>query len=198
MNAPVVYNSEIEGTVVQKWIIDRSRPLEIEVGSGPGHFLCKLARHKAGTRFIGIDVSRERCDSAAFRVLSWRLRNVIIVNEEAHRFISTHIASNSIRCLHIYFPTPYPRAIGLSERLMGVEFLAQVHRVLVPGGILRIATDHQEYFRNMCLYLRAKPWWNMPWEPPLPPEHLFDLKVGTPCEMKYHGDHHIFELQMMK
>lgn len=198
MNAPMVYSAEIEGTLLQHWLVDRSIPLEIEVGSGPGHFLCKLARHKLGTRFIGIDVKRERCDSAASRALSWRLTNVCVVNEEAHRFISTHIETSSISSIHVYFPTPYPRALGLSRRLMNSDFLAELHRVLIPGGILRIATDHREYFRSMCLGLRAKPWWNMSWEPPLPPEQLLEMKVGTPCEMKYHGDHQIFDLQIMK
>lgn len=193
----VVGEAQLEDCILKKWLADRHTPLEIEIGSGSGHFISQIASAKSQTRFIGIDLNRERCDAAVSRIKSLGLSNVVIVNMEAYKFIAKHVQSNSVRAIHIYFPTPYPRAIGLSKRLIGRKFLEEVYRSLIYGGELRVLTDHKEYFRRVCIYIREKTWWDIGWRPPLTSQDGNNLQIGSPSEIM-NSDKEIYKLHLLK
>jgi len=100
--------------------------------------------------------------------------------------------------VHIYFPTPYPQSIGLTNRLVNRAFLEQVYRILVSGGSLRIVTDHEEYFSGICDSLRTRPWWYVDWFSPLPYKTPKGFVIDTPSESRYKTDSEVFNLQVVK
>ena len=184
--------------LLEDWFSDRYGDLEIEVGCSHGNFLCRIARANPFTKFIGIDVNADRCYRAAMRIVSFNLPNACVVNSEAHGFFLNRVPSNFISGVHIYFPTPYPKSIGLSDRLLSVDFLEEVYRTLRPGGTLRIATDLVGYFNYICDNLRFRDWWKIEWRPPVSDLTDKNLIVGTPCEFKYREKSEILEIQVMK
>ena len=87
--------------------------------------------------------------------------------------------------MHIYFPDPWPKARHNKRRLVQVPFLRQAHRVLEPHGLLRIATDHSDYFAWMVDHANqvAELFDSLPFESP---ESAGEGElVGTNFERKY-------------
>ena len=179
------------------WLRNRWVPLEVEIGSGQGRFLCQLAKHSPDTRFLGVDLDLARCRIACERVRRMHLANIRIINIEAHDFFQSYVLSNSLKAVHVYFPTPYPHSIGLSSRLLTEDFLQEVYRALISGGAFRLVTDHTEYFNQICMNIRKMRWWNTTWHPPLPRAED-GLIIGTPCELRFGTEERALELHLIK
>jgi tRNA G46 methylase TrmB len=184
--------------ILKSWLVDPLSNLEIEVGSNAGHLICRLAKLNQNTRFIGIDLNRRSCEVAVEKITRYKLSNVKIINMEAHRFIAENVLTNSVRALHIYFPTPNPQAIGLDRRLINRNFLEEVYRILISGGALRIVTDHNNYFKEINMNLRYLPWWDVTWSLPSPLKERDGFVIYTPCEQRYSAKSKIHKLQVLK
>lgn len=180
------------------WPLDRFTPLEIEIGSGTGKYLCRMARKNIDKKYIGIDINNELCINAQERIDNLGLSNVSIINAEARRFVTENVRSACIAAVHVYFPTPIPQTIGLTQRLICRDFLDQIYRILVPGGSIRVATDDVDYFEITYASFRFLPWWLVDWSPPIP-VRTKGLLVDTPGEKQYGGaGRQVYVLQALK
>jgi len=85
------------------------------------------------------------------------LSNVRVAVIGGRELLRDYVAAGTVTEIHCYHPQPYyePREIGL--RLITPEFLALVHRSLVPGGLFIVQTDNPAYARYMRLVLPAPP-----------------------------------------
>ncbi len=65
------------------------------------------------------------------------------------------ISDGTLSAVHIYFPDPWPKKRHHKRRLIQTGFVGEVIRVLKTGGIVRIVTDHAEYFEQIEQVLAA-------------------------------------------
>lgn len=163
----------------------RGRPLDIEIGSGKGTFLVRAARDEPTTNFIGIEFARAYWRHAADRCRRHGLTNVRLVRAEADFLLRHYVPDGRARHLHIYFPDPWPKARHHKRRLVQPSFLRTVHRVTGPGSLVRIVTDHHDYFQWILEHTqRATDLFTLrPWEPFSPTSD--DERAGTNFERKY-------------
>lgn len=130
------------------WFINPLRPLEIEIGSGKGTFLIQHAAIERKTNFLGIEWAGEFYAYAADRVRRRRvvgdLENVRLLNADATTFLHWRVPSGLVRVIHLYFSDPWPKSRHHKKRVVQDQFMADVWRVLEPGGELRVVTDHAE------------------------------------------------------
>src|SRR5439155_24576741 len=61
--------------------------------------------------------------------------------------LTEHVAPGSVAEIHCYHPQPYYDPAQVYRRLITPEFLALVHRALVPGGLFVVQTDNPGYWR---------------------------------------------------
>jgi len=134
---------------VRRWFSDPPRPLEIEIGSGKGAFLLAEAPARPHANFLGIEWAREFYMYAADRIRRRGLRNVRMLNADAAQFLRWRVPDGVVRTIHLYFPDPWPKTRHHKKRIVRNEFLADAHRVLEPGGLVRIVTDHDGYWARM-------------------------------------------------
>ena len=120
------------------------RPFEIEIGSGKGTFLLEQASAKTGTDFLGIEWAREFYLYTADRVRRRGLRNVRVLHTDATEFLRWRVPDGVVDVVHLYFSDPWPKPRHHKKRVVQDRFLADVWRVLKPGGELRVVTDHAE------------------------------------------------------
>jgi tRNA (guanine-N7-)-methyltransferase len=169
-------------------IFGNDHPIELEIGSGKGTFLIAIAEARPEHNYIGIEYAKAYADFAADRPRRHRLDNTRLVHGEASWWVRCHVPDNSLHALHIYFPDPWPKARHHKRRLIQLPFLKEVHRILIPGGILRLVTDHADYFAHMQATLAAQSDLTViPFTSPVPlkedaPEGSI---VGTNFERKY-------------
>lgn len=131
------------------WFENPENPFEVEIGSGKGTFLVQEAARRPETNFLGIEWAGEFYRYAADRVGRRGLTNVRMLCADAASFLQWRLPSERVRVVHLYFPDPWPKARHHKKRTVRDDVLATVHRVLIPGGELRVVTDHEGYWSWM-------------------------------------------------
>lgn len=131
------------------WFAEPGRPFELEIGSGKGTFLVQQASLEPGVNFLGIEWAKEFMTYAADRVRRHGLENVKLLCTDAGEFVRWRVPDGVCRVIHLYFPDPWPKARHHKRRLVQDRFLADAHRLLEPGGELRVVTDHPDYWAWM-------------------------------------------------
>ncbi|MCK4751809.1 MAG: tRNA (guanosine(46)-N7)-methyltransferase TrmB [Planctomycetes bacterium] len=139
-----------------KYIFGRSAPVHIEVGSGKGTFLLNQAQAEPQINFLGIEWANKYYRHAVDRIGRWEIKNVRIIRADAAKFLPEFVPDDSVDCFHIYFPDPWPKKRHHKRRLISHQNLEQLLRCLKQEGIIKIATDHAEYFQQIEAVLAAK------------------------------------------
>ena len=129
---------------------DPSRPLEIEVGCGKGRFLTERAKQHPECDFLGIERMLERV-----RLFDGKCRRAGIANAKVLRLEALYtfhylLPAHQARTVYVFFPDPWPKKKHHSHRLFGPLFRTALWKRLAVGGKLEFATDHKEYFEEVC------------------------------------------------
>ena len=130
-------------------IFGRSGPVHIEIGSGKGTFLVAQARAQGDVDFLGVEWARKFYRHAVDRIGRWGLHNVRILRTDAATFLREAVPPDSVDCFHLYFPDPWPKKRHHKRRFLQGGNLEVLVRCLKPGGEIRIATDHADYFEQI-------------------------------------------------
>ena len=120
------------------------RPFEMEIGSGKGTFLVQQAVLQPETNFLGIEWANEFFRYAADRARRHNMTNVRMLCDDATEFIKFRVPDGICQVLHVYFSDPWPKTRHHKRRVIQDESLREFHRLLAPGGELRLVTDHVE------------------------------------------------------
>jgi tRNA (guanine-N7-)-methyltransferase len=139
-----------------------SQRFEIEIGSGKGTFLLQQARLKPEVNYLGIEWAGEFFRYAADRMRRNQMHNVRMLRADATEFIRHRCADSVAHVIHLYFSDPWPKTRHHKRRVVQDRTLANFHRVLLPGGEVRLVTDHDELWawyeehaaRNAALFER--------------------------------------------
>ena len=126
------------------WFEHADRPFEIEIGTGKGTFLVQQAPLRPQVNYLGIEKTLEFYRYAADRVRRHTLANVRILWAEAGEFLRFWCADGVVAVVHLYFSDPWPKKRHHKRRVVQDQALAELHRVIEPGGELRLVTDHDE------------------------------------------------------
>jgi len=138
--------SQCDGGIDWSALFGNDRPVEIEIGCGKGSFIIKSAREHTDSNYFGIEKSGKYFRIIARRITSAGLTNIRLVKGEAAHIIKNYCRPASVSACYIFFPDPWPKKRHHKRRLITVSFLKDIHRLLIPGGRIHIATDFTEYF----------------------------------------------------
>lgn len=130
--------------------LNLDRPLEIEVGCGKGRFLTARAAQNPDCDFLGIERMLERV-----RLFDGKCRRAGITNAKVLRLEALYtfhylLPAHHARRVYVFFPDPWPKKKHHSHRLFGPLFRTALWKRLEIGGKMEFATDHAEYFQEVC------------------------------------------------
>ena len=76
-------------------------------------------------------------------------------NEQVERILNAAIAEGSLDEVLVLFPDPWHKKRHHKRRLIQPPFVELIASRLRPGGVLRLATDWEEYAQQMLEVLSA-------------------------------------------
>jgi tRNA (guanine-N7-)-methyltransferase len=191
-------NKQADGAGNSTGDSSQTPPLELEIGSGKGAFIVQQAKLTPQVNYIGIEWAKAYWRHTADRCRRHALTNVRMLRGEAGSFVRNYAPDQIFRQVHIYFPDPWPKKRHHKRRLLQAPFYRDLYRVIKPGGTIRIATDHQEYFKSMVEHLAKVPelYQRLPFQSP---ESAGEGElVGSNFERKYRREGRPFEAMILR
>ena len=131
-------------------IVNGSRPVELEIGSGKGLFLLSAAAARPDRDFIGIELAAKFANGAAHRLAKRGLENAKLLRGDAKKFLTDVVPDASLVAVHVYFPDPWWRNKHKKRRVLNDQTLLDIQRVLAPGGDFHFWTDVLDYYEHIC------------------------------------------------
>jgi tRNA (guanine-N7-)-methyltransferase len=130
-------------------VFGRAAPLVVDVGCGNGRFLIGSAVWRPQMDHLGVDPLPVVIRYATRRANQRGLTNVRFAVVDGLRLFEQYLGPASAAEVHCYHPQPYYDPAEVHRRLLTPQFLALVHRTLVPGGQFFLQTDNPGYWRYL-------------------------------------------------
>jgi len=169
-------------------LYDNPQPVELELGCGDGSFLLRWSELNPQRNFLGVERLKGRILKIDRKGRRLGLKNLRGLRLEAAYVLEWMLEPQSISALHVYFPDPWPKKRHHRRRLIQTPFTELAARVLHPGGVVYLRTDHAEYFAQMVEVFDGTPRFERVSEPPGLLEVKTDFEVGFNAEGK--ATHH--------
>jgi tRNA (guanine-N7-)-methyltransferase len=133
-----------EGPFDPRTLLDGAREAWLEIGFGGGEHMASQAARAPDVLIVGCEPFLNGVASAVRHVAEQELKNVRIHDGDA-RELAARLPDASLDRVFILFPDPWPKARHHKRRIVQREMVAELARVLKPGGRLRFATDVAGY-----------------------------------------------------
>lgn len=118
-----------------------NNPIEIEVGSGKGHFITTLAENNPDKNYVALELQTTAAGIILRTKLEKGLDNLQILRGDAAA-INHFFDENSTSVIYLNFSDPWPKSRHEKRRLTYKSFLAKYQEVLKPEGHLEFKTDN--------------------------------------------------------
>jgi tRNA (guanine-N7-)-methyltransferase len=123
-----------------------AKPVELEIGSGKGLFLCNAAKAHPGVNYLGIELSKKYAKASAERLARQALTNAKVWCGDGRIVLTRVVPDSSLQAVHVYFPDPWWKTRHKKRRVFTDVLVREIERTLAPGGELSVASDVAEYF----------------------------------------------------
>ena len=144
-----------EATLNLEALFGRVAPRMIEIGFGSGEALATFARTHPDMDCLGIEVHRPGAGHLLLDIETHMISNIRISCHDAVEVLTHQIPAGSIDAIHIFFPDPWHKTRHHKRRLIQPEFADILARVLKSSGVVRLATDWQDYANHVQTVLAA-------------------------------------------
>ena len=156
------------------------RRIELDLGCGKGRFTLELAERFPERLVLGGDVMLGRLRKLARKAERRGLANVALLRMSSRELVGHQLPDRCISRVHLLCPDPWPKARHRGKRLATTDFFTRMARVLEPGGVVHVATDHTPYLNTIQRILDNLPCFVAA------PEALADLQgLQTDFELRW-------------
>ena len=138
-------------------LFGRAAPKVLEIGSGMGETTARIAAGHPDRDYLAVEVHTPGVGSLLAQIAAGGLSNVRVIQHDAVEVVRHMIAPASLDGVHVFFPDPWPKKRHHKRRLLQPPFIALLADRLKPGGTIHVATDWEDYARQILELLSAEP-----------------------------------------
>jgi tRNA (guanine-N7-)-methyltransferase len=138
-------------------VFGRRAPRVLEIGCGMGETTAAIAAARPGEDFLGIEVHAPGVGSLLNEIERRQLSNLRVIRHDAVEVVADMVPAASLAAVHVFFPDPWPKKRHHKRRLLQPAFVHALAVRLLPGGLLHVATDWEDYAQQALLTLEAEP-----------------------------------------
>ncbi len=118
--------------------------LMLEIGFGGGEHLAAMARAHPEFGYLGVEPFLNGVAKLLAAIEADKLANIRALRGDAREVLAA-LPDVSLDRVYLLYPDPWPKRRQRKRRIVDMEFLSEVARVLKPGCELRFATDIDDY-----------------------------------------------------
>lgn len=137
-------------------VFGRGGPRVLEIGFGMGQSLVTMAAAAPETNFIGIEVHRPGVGKLLRSMQEQGVDNIRVYCHDAVEVLRDCIPPASLDAVQVFFPDPWHKKKHHKRRLIRPALVQQLVERLKAGGVLHLATDWEDYARQMMEVLSAE------------------------------------------
>lgn len=127
----------------------------LDIGFGDGEALVTNALNNPGVDYLGIEVHEPGVGHLLLLLEQAAATNVRVIVRDVADVLPELLPAASFDVVDLFFPDPWPKKRHHKRRLVQPPFVAELARVLKPGGFLHVATDWADYARHTREVLAA-------------------------------------------
>ena len=136
-------------------IFARTAPRILEIGFGTGDALLAYADRHPESDCLGIEVHPPGVGHLLRQIQQSGLTNVRAICHDAVEVLQYGLPDRCLDEVHIFFPDPWHKKRHHKRRLLQPPFVSLLANVLKQAGILRLATDWQDYAQQMLEVMQS-------------------------------------------
>ena len=130
-------------------VFGREAPRVFEIGFGMGDSLAAMAAAEPDKDFIGVEVHSPGVGRLMSLAEDQGLTNLRMFCDDAVEVLEQRIPDASLSRVQVYFPDPWHKKRHHKRRLIQPAFIQLLRQKLLPGGIIHLATDWENYAEHM-------------------------------------------------
>ncbi len=138
-------------------LFGRQAPRTLEIGFGNGEHLAALAASHPERDYFGVEVHRPGIGHLFMLAATNNLTNLRASAHDAVEVLRDQIAPRALDEVLVLFPDPWHKKRHHKRRLIQPPFVELIATRLATGGVLRLATDWEEYALQMLEVVSASP-----------------------------------------
>ena len=137
-------------------LFGRDAPLHVDLGCGDGSFICEMAQRLSNLNFLGIERLTKRVETV--RRKAEKIENVRVLRADTSFAVRDLLPESSVGTFYLLFPDPWPKRRHQFRRVFTRDLLDAIAVALEQEGVVRVATDQIDYFRQIerlsCAHLQ--------------------------------------------
>ena len=119
----------------------KPKDIYLEIGFGGGEHLASIAEASPEAGFVGAEPFINGVASLVRHIDEASLTNIRIWPDDV-RLILDNLPDNALAGAYIMFPDPWPKRRHAGRRILQLSMRNNLARLIRPGGVLRMASDH--------------------------------------------------------
>lgn len=140
------------GVLTKPEIINKDN-IYLEIGSGKGQFITKLAFDNPDINYVALEKNINVCLRIAEKMHELKLENLTIILDDSKNVLE-YINKESVSHLYLNFSDPWPKSRHHKRRLTYKNFLLVYKQLLKKDAIFQFRTDHEAFFLDSVEYIK--------------------------------------------
>ncbi len=126
-----------------------------EIGFGKGEHLAEMARRHPAVGFIGCEYFINGVAGLVGKIEEMGIENIRIYDDDARQLLEA-LAPSTLDRIFLLHPDPWPKMKHVKRRFINQKNLDELARVMIPGAILHVTSDHDAAVHWTLVQLLAR------------------------------------------